>query len=288
MTVDKSADKEKVAARGPLQKYLENIGKKYNNIEPAMREVGLKTSLYAFLKRMLIYSVIIAVALGIALGFLFQDIGLSPILALFIAIAFQQMFFRKFIDYPIDRAKAIAKQVEKDILFAARDLVVSMRSGLPLYNAMTAVSVGYGAASKEFAKIIALVQLGMPMEQAIEEVSNKSKSRTFKKIMLQASVSIQSGADVIASLQGEVDEVVQERAIELRRYGQRLNALAMFYMLFGIILPSMGIAVAAILTSFINLFSVTTTTLIMGVVFIVGIQLIFLNIIISSRPAFAM
>ncbi len=286
--MDQSTSKEKARTSGPIQKYLEGVEKKHKEIEPAMREVELKSNLYTFLKRMLIYSIIVAAALGIALGFLFQDIGLSPILALLIAIAFQQMFFQKFINYPIDKAKGIAKQVEKDILFAARDLVVSMRSGLPLYNAMTAVSVGYGAASKEFAKIIALVQLGMPMEQAIEDVSNKSKSRTFKRIMLQASVSIQSGADVIASLQGVVDEVVQERSIELRRYGQRLNALAMFYMLFGIILPSMGIAVAAILTSFINLFSVTTTTLIMGVVFIVGIQLIFLNIIISSRPAFAM
>ncbi len=287
MTVDQNISQMKKPP-GLLDHYLEGVAAKHKNIESAMRELGMNVSLFSFVKRMFVYSVVVALIVTVALGALFLKIGLNPIFALVLGFAFWQMFFQKFINYPLDRTKSLGNKVERDILFAARDLVVSMRSGLPLYNAMTVVSVGYGAASREFAKIISLVQLGMPMEQAIEEVSNESKSKTFKRIMLQASVSITSGADIISSLQGVLDEVVQERTIELRRYGQRLNALAMFYMLFGIILPSMGIAVAAILTSFIALFSVTTTTLIMGVVFIIGIQVIFLNIIINSRPAFAM
>ncbi len=276
-------------ARGPIQNYIDGVARKHKNLEPAaLRELGMKESVYSFIRRMLVYSIIVSAVVTIALIAIFAEVGLSFILGIVLGIALWNLFFTRFINYPLDRTKSIGNKVERDILFAARDLVVSMRSGLPLYNAMTVVSVGYGAASREFAKIIALVQLGMPMEQAIDEVSAASKSKTFKRIMLQASVSISSGADVIASLQGVVDEVVQERAIELRRYGQRLNALAMFYMLFGIILPSMGFAVAAILTSFINLFSVTTTTLVMGVVLVIGVQLIFINIIVTSRPAFAM
>jgi hypothetical protein len=85
-----------------------------------------------------------------------------------------------------------------------------------------------------------------------------------------------------------VDEVMQERIIELRRYGQRLNALAMFYMLFGVIFPSMGIAVAAILTTFISIFTVDETTLLFAVVLIFFLQVIFLNMMRSSRPTFAM
>ena len=52
-----------------------------------------------------------------------------------------------------------------------------MRSGMPLFNAITAVSTGYGAASKEFAKIVELVQLGMPIEQAMDEVSARASRR---------------------------------------------------------------------------------------------------------------
>ena len=116
------------------------------------------------------------------------------------------------------------------------------------------MSVGYGAASKEFERIIDRVQLGVPMEQAIEEVSSKSKSPTFKRLMLQASTSIKVGSDVVSAIQDVINDVSQERIIELRRYGQRLNALAMFYMLFGVILPSLGIALAIILFSLIGIF----------------------------------
>ena len=89
--------------------------------------------------------------------------------------------------------------------------------------------------------------------------------------MLQAAVSIRAGADVVAALQSVIEQLSQERVIELRRYGQRLNAIAMFYMLFGIILPSMGIAVITILTTFIAIFTVNTTILefaIVGIVFL--------------------
>ena len=44
------------------------------------------------------------------------------------------------------------RNVERDILFAARDIVIGMRSGMPLYNAIAAVSTGYGDASREFGK----------------------------------------------------------------------------------------------------------------------------------------
>ena len=153
---------------------------------------------------------------------------------------------------------------------------------------MTAVSTGYGAASKEFKKIVDMVQLGVPISQAMEEVSEKSQSKTFKRILLQASVSIRAGADITGSLQAVVDEVTQERVIDLRRYGQRLNALAMFYMLFGVIFPSMGIAVAVILTLFIHLITITPPMLDAALVAVAFLQIVFLNIMRTSRPTFAL
>ncbi len=275
-----------------FQLYIASIAAKHKGLELALRDQGIKESVYDFIKKMLINSIIISSILSVAIFVMLMhyyfSIAESLIFALVLGIASFQVFFNKFVQYPIDRSKNVGKEIERDILFAARDLVISMRSGMPLFNALTTVSTGYGAASKEFAKIVELVQLGMPIEQAIDEVSSKSQSKTFKSLMLQASVSIKAGADIVGALQGVVDEVMQERVIELRRYGQRLNALAMFYMLFGVIFPSMGIAVAAILTTFISIFTVDESTLIFALVGILFLQLIFLNIMRSSRPTFAM
>ena len=196
--------------------------------------------------------------------------------------------FQTFLNFPMAKGKTSSKAIERDILFAARDMIISLRSGMPLFNAITSISSGYGEASKEFAKIIERVQLGIPLEDAIDQTVSASKSQSFRRLMLQAAVSIRAGADVVSALQSVIDQLSQERIIELRRYGQRLNAIAMFYMLFGIILPSMGIAVVTILTTFIAIFTINTTILEFAIVGIIFLQVIFLELITSSRPVFSL
>ena len=278
---------------GRLQMYLANVSLKHKGLEASLREQGMKESAYDFIRRMFINAVIISVAITLALAIMlfnyFPDNLVVPVLlAGLMGFACYNAFFNKFIQYPVAKGATIGKEIERDILFAARDMVISMRSGMPLFNAMAAVSTGYGSASREFAKVIELVQLGSPIGEAIDDVSAKSRSKTFKRMMLQASVSLKAGADVVNALQGVVEEASQERVIDMRRYGQRLNALAMFYMLFGVIFPSMGIAIAAILTTFVNLFTIDATTLLFVLVGITFLQIIFLNIVRSSRPTFAM
>ncbi|MDE1827799.1 MAG: type II secretion system F family protein [Candidatus Micrarchaeota archaeon] len=301
-----SKEMQKMSAPQPPQKPAAQQaaapGKKYSNfqifiaktaamhkdLEISLREQGIRSTPYDFVKRMFKYAAATAIMVALVTSVAIYEVGLSPIFGIILGVAIFYALFNKFIQYPIDRSKNVGTEVERDILFAMRDIVIGMRSGMPLFNAMTAVSTGYGAASREFAKVVEQVQLGLPIEQAIDEVSNKSTSKTFKRMMLQASVSIKSGADIVAALQSVLDEVAQERVIELRRYGQRLNALAMFYMLFGVIFPSMGIAIAAILTTFINIFTVDQTTLIAALVFIFFLQIVFLNIMRGSRPVYAM
>lgn len=276
---------------GMIQIYIAKELEKHKGLDDALIESGMKISPYDFVKKMLINSIIVAAVLAVAVAALLIRFG-NVIAGIVIGIAFgyalRIAFFQKFITYPLEKVKAEGKEIEKDILFATRDIVIGMRSGVPLFNAITSVSTGYGAASDEFKKIVDLVELGTPISDAIDRVSAQSKSKTFKRIMLQASVSIKAGADIVGALQEVVDEVMQERVIELRRYGQRLNALAMFYMLFGVIFPSMGIAVAAIITTFINIITVTPTTLLMMIVGMLFVQILFLNILRSSRPSFAM
>lgn len=275
-----------------FQIYIAKIAASHKDLELALREQGIKSTPYDFVKRMFRYAAATSIVVTVVLIFaLLQVPGFGVmgfVYGILLGAAVYYALFNKFIQYPVDRSKNVGVEVERDILFAMRDIVIGMRSGMPLFNAMSAVSTGYGAASREFAKVVELVQLGSPMENAIEDVSNKSNSKTFKRMMLQASVSIKSGADIVAALQGVLDEVSQERVIELRRYGQRLNALAMFYMLFGIIFPSMGIAVAAILTTFINIFTVDQTTLIAALIGIFALQIVFLNVMRGSRPVYAM
>ena len=281
-----------------FQIYLDKTVAKHKELEVLLRNQFIAGGPQRFVKRMMVYAVILAVIVGAVAAFLLDSLlvqrgvvsPIMPSLLIGAVVAFgcYQFAFRQFLLFPYAKARAEGRQVEAGILFAARDMIISLRSGIPLFNAMMSVSSGYGAASREFEKIISLIQLGTPMDQAIDEVSRQSSSMAFKRIMLQASVSIKEGADVVSALEEVVEQVMQERVIELRRYGQRLNAISMFYMLFGIIFPSMGIAVLTILTTFISIFTVNTDFLVLILAFIGIMQLIFLNIMRKSRPIFAM
>ena len=286
----------------PAPKFLDarikKILNKQKDLELSMREQNIKGTPYSFIQKIMYVSIGIAVAMAIVIPVLFYELTLldtavtvSPLIGIMLglvgAIAGYMVVFNKLILYPVKKARNSGKEIEKDVLFAARDMIIAMRSGMPLYNAIVTVSTGYGTASREFGKIVETVQLGTPIENAIDNVCAKSRSPTFNRIMLQSSTSIKAGADVIGALQEAIDEVSQERVIELRRYGQRLNALAMFYMLFGIIFPSMGIAVATIMTTFISIITISNTTLAMVFVGIVILQFVFLNMIRSARPVYA-
>ncbi len=287
----KVAVKEEGAPKGPLGKYIESTVKKRKNIEMDLRAANIKKTPYAFVKSMMIYAIFIAVIVTVMLVVLLYHFGAPPVLMIIspvIGFGIYMAMFSRFMLYPTRRIRVVGKNVERDILFAARDIVVGMRSGMPLYNAIAAVSTGYGDASREFGKIIELTQLGMPIEQAMDQISDKSQSKTFKRLMLQATVSIKAGVDVTSALQDVVDDVTEERVIDLRRYGQKLNALAMFYMLFGVIFPSMGIAVATIMSTFISIFPITYVVLIIALIFIVFIQIVLLNVMKNSRPVFSM
>ncbi len=282
----KQATRAKAAGRGVSQSAM--AAKRNAQLAMALPIAGIKQTPEQYVasskKKAMAIGAVATIGSFIALYEVFAQL---LILVPLVGIIGYMMSFNTIVSYPMKKADNNGLEVEKDILFAARDMIVSMRSGMPLFNSMATVSIGYGAASKEFEKVIDRVQLGMPMEQAMDEVTATSKSPTFRRLMLQASTSIKVGADIINAIQEVISDVSQERVIELSRYGQKLNAIAMFYMLFGVIFPSMGLAVAAIMSTFISFFPITNTTLMLAAVGIIFLQFVFLRMVSGSRPSFS-
>ena len=293
LPIFKKEENQVVEIPGPWKKHIQKVIEKHAGLETALRQKGVKESVYGYVKRAAITSIIMGAVLGAVIALVMYKLGLSigiaGIMGFGIGFLVYQMSFNSSIRVGgRGTSKAKTKTIDRDILFATRDLIISLRSGMPLYNAVTSVSTGYGEASKEFAKITELVQLQTPLEDAIDKVIEDTKSKSFRRIMMQASVSIRAGADVVDALQSIINELESEREIELKAYGQRLNALAMFYMLFGVIMPSMGIAVITILTTFIALITVTPQLLFAALGGIALMQVIFLQMIRAARPVFAM
>ncbi len=182
------------------------------------------------------------------------------------------------------------KKIDQELLFAGRHILIELRSGLTLFDAMLGVSEEYGEAGREFKKIVDKITLGVPANVALHEVADLAPSPYFKRLILQVSNSLMSGSDLGDSLESVLDQISKEQIIQVKVYGQKLNPIVMFFMLFAVIIPSLGVAFLILLMSFIgSSFASYGASALAGIFIVVAIiQFMFLSMVESSRPSFDM
>ena len=96
-----------------------------------------------------------------------------------------------------------------------------------------------------------------------------------------------TSAVVADSLEAVLDQISKEQMILLKEYSQKLTPMVMFYMLFGIIVPSIGVVLAVALMSVLTGESQYPSIVLLPVfLLIVLMQFLFLGVIESSRPKY--
>lgn len=180
------------------------------------------------------------------------------------------------------------REIDYEIVFAARHIAIALKSGMPLFDSFAGATRDYGLASREISKIIDKIVLGVPANQAIKEVTMNNPSTYFNRTMIQVANSINSGADIGSSLESILDQISKEQLISLKEYSQRLTPFVMLYMVLGIVVPTLGIVLlTAIISSIVGGKSPINSVSLMGIgVLVALIQILFLGLIESSRPRY--
>ncbi len=181
------------------------------------------------------------------------------------------------------RINRIAKDIDREVLFAGRFLLVKLNAGRPLITALTEASKSYGVANKYFSEIVREIDLGTPLEEALARASRYSPSEKFRRILFQISNALRIGVDVTHFLEAILDEIANEQLVEIQRYGKKLNGLTMFFMLFSIVIPSLGITLFITIISLVNVEFDLAFFLTLAF-FLAVFQLLFISIFRSIRP----
>ena len=192
--------------------------------------------------------------------------------------------FMYLLSYPKFLGSQKIKSVERDLLGALQNMLIEVRSGVPLFNAMLSVTNGYGEVSVQFRKIISQVNTGVSEIAALDEASRRNPSLHFRRAMWQIINSIKSGSDVANALAVIVDTLEKEQVIAIRKYGQELNPYTMMYMLVAVIMPSLGITFLIIMSSFSGIVipKLLFPAIIVGLVLF---QIFYMGLIKTKRPA---
>lgn len=269
---------------GFLNTIFSRISKGVPGLKLKLKQAGMDEKSEDFVKKTFISAFYMTTGLVVTLFLVLAKFNvLKGIAFVFVPIIFIVMFFYMF-RLPDLKISKREKEVSKEIVFAGRFLIVELESGVPLYNAMVNLSKNFPIVGKYFKEITDKVDLGTSMEDALNEAVEFIPSNDLRKILWQIMNSIRTGADIAKSLYSVMDQVTKDQINEVNKYGKKLNPLAMFYMIIAVILPSLGVTMLIILSSFIK-FQLSLTILIALSCFLGFIQFMFIALVKISRPA---
>lgn len=265
-------------------KFVEYVVLKiFPNLKTQMKKAHIKKKPLEFIKKMFMASLYLSFA---GLTFFFFVFGKADVSFYYLLLIFPVLLFVSFwfvMQYPIVLIRKREREINKEVLFAGRYILVKLQSGTPLYNALIDASKSYGVASKYFKEIVDDISTGIPIEKALEHAREYNASEKFKSILSELITSLTTGADVSKPLRSILQHITNEQIIEIKEYGKKLNAYMMLYMILAIIVPSLGMTMLVVVGAFLAL-ELSLIFIITATIGLILIQLIFLSLFKSIRP----
>ena len=186
--------------------------------------------------------------------------------------------------YPKILLKKKIRNVERNLVFALRTLLVEIKSGVTLFDAINIIAQGdNGQVSNEFKKAVEKIETGSFQNDALEEMGDNNPSLYFRRTIWQLVNGLKAGSDISVIIKSLVDDLSIEKSNQVKKYGNSLKLLSLLYMMLGAIIPALGLTFLIILSTFPQI--AITETVFWGMLgFIVVSQFMYLGIIKSARP----
>ena len=212
-----------------------------------------------------------------------NEIG-AAILGLLVGVVVGSMMFVQVMMYPTMLVRKKVRELERNLVFALRAILIQLKSGVSLFDSMNAIAKGdYGAVSTEFRRAIDKMNTGTVVEDALEEMADRNPSPYFRKAMWQIVNGMKAGADISSILSETVATMLREQKIAISRYGSQLKILSLMYMMIGVIIPALGLTFLIVLGSFPQI-TIDESTFWILLAAVTVMQFMYVGIIKSRRP----
>jgi flagellar protein FlaJ len=186
--------------------------------------------------------------------------------------------------YPRVLAGKLAETVDKDLIFALKDLQLQIVSGVTLFNALNNVAnAGYGSVSKEIDFVVKDVNAGTAIDAALEKMSNRTKSEFMRRVIWQLVTALRGGASLEGALKTLVEILKREQASRIRGFVSELNLWALMFMIFAVAVPGLGSTLLIIISAFGGI-QVSEMTYVMALAGCFVVEILIIGFIKSRRP----
>lgn len=218
---------------------------------------------------------------------LHQSVLTSLAIAFFAALFFSLLVLAVLLHYPRILAGKKAEQIDKNLTFALKDLLLQLHAGVPLYDALVNIAKAkYGLVSEEFARVVKSINSGKSIAGALEDLALTSESEFLRRTIWQLVNTMKAGASLQGALRSVIDGLTSNQRSSIKSYAQELNLWSLLYLLFAVAVPTIGTTLLIILSSFAG-FGVTPILFLMFVGLTFVIQIILIGFVKTRRPLVA-
>ncbi|MFH0835186.1 MAG: type II secretion system F family protein [Candidatus Micrarchaeota archaeon] len=233
--------------RGPFTKLAQAMSglPALERARSTLDSAGMKTPPEAYLVAVAVNAVLGAIfgcILFVILGVALNDATLAAISPL-VGGAFFILVILAGIFYPIGRASSRAREIDRVLPFALRQLSTQIKAGVSFSKALESVAnSNYGVLSEEFGKVLSDLDNGMSNEDALGALSRRTQSKGLRKALTQMIRSFRSGGSLSQIITDIADDVSFETRMSIRDFTERLNFVNIIYIMVAVVAP-VGIAI---------------------------------------------
>jgi len=271
----------------PLSSFSLYFSKMFPSLGTSLRANAIDMDEVTYIRIAIFNALVLAIAFGLLFYMLGMRFNPDEFIKVWGSILTGSIIFVLYFSYlllfPFWSLARKAQEIDQNLLFAVRHLVVQTSAGVPLFDALNSASIDYGEVSREFSKIVTQVNGGRSLPDALEESGERSPSDYYRRIMWQVANSTKAGyatADILSDL---MEYLIADQTSRLKKFGSELNVLSVFYLSMCIILPTFGLIFIIIISSF-SLIVPNAQTLGLILLFVTIFNLVFLGMIKSRRP----
>jgi flagellar protein FlaJ len=186
--------------------------------------------------------------------------------------------------YPKILARKMAETVDKDLIFALKDMQLQISSGVSLFNALVNVSrAGYGSVSKQFDTVVKDISSGEADDAALEKMAARTESEFMKRTVWQMITALRGGASLEGALSSMIDILKRDQAARIRNFIHELNLWALVYMIIAVAVPGLGSTVLVVISAFGGIV-VTEMTYAVALILCFAAEIVIIGFIKSRRP----
>ena len=268
----------------PLVKFLEPL---FPQLEWELKRAGINVEPAQFLA-VAVYMPVLVLVAGLLLSVLPLLVSDSTY-GLYVGVVFSVSISFLVLAYLFLIPRASIKRrttlIDRDLEYMLKDIQIQLDSGIPLFDTLVNVSRGgYGECSRIADGIVQEVQSGRAMGDVLEDVGMWSPSDYLRRALWQIVNALKSGSDVVSALAAISNDIRVDKENRIKSYSKELNLWGLIFMMCGIIIPSMGVTLLVILSSFMGGTVINETLFWLILVSIAFFHIIFITFVKEKRP----